>query len=234
MLTGKINSKTITSIGISIGVLVTIVLLNTGKVESIIEELDLYQAITRIEDLDSSKGKGFANQRMGLSETFETIKNNTRWPFGFGLGMTSAFLPQFVSRRKELVDIPDYEFWNGDNLLIWGFLEMGIGAIFYFFTLIGSCVYLFIGFMRLRGIDKPKARIVGTAFVSSSIILLGNFGAVGIPFNPDSFYFWFWVSLGLYQISDNSLAETEQNTRTQEASPGLIPDDQLQQQEPLT
>ncbi|MGB0454804.1 MAG: hypothetical protein ACPGJV_13930, partial [Bacteriovoracaceae bacterium] len=165
------------------------------------DKIDLLSSIERIEEL---RDQGVLTQRAGPGEIIKFLIERTRFPLGFGPGMTTGYLPHYERRRQELIEIPKYHFWSMDNFFAFIILEMGVGAIFYFGSLFSIVAIVSARTMRLY---KEKnffyLQKIGAVFVGIVIILLGNWGAVGIPFNPESFYFWIYCAIGIqvYQAS---------------------------------
>lgn len=180
---------------IAVMVGVVFITFNLKKFDSVIEELNLQNAVNRIKALDS-KG-GVTSQRGGFKKFYHHVSLAVDWPFGFGPGMTTGYLPQFEARRQKIIGIPDYHFWAGDNLLLFLFLEMGIGGFFYLAIMILNLGFLAQMSFKLYQRDQKQAfQIVGICFVSVLVITIGQWGAVGLPFNPESLYYWLWVAIG--------------------------------------
>ena len=109
--------------------------------------------------------------------------------------MTTNFLPAYEVTRRSAIGTAPTDYWNLDNLLAALVLELGVGAIFY-----ASAIF-FIVFSLLSILYHCLKRNLIPAFLKISIpvstvlfIVIGNWGAVAIPYNPESFFFWFWVA----------------------------------------
>jgi hypothetical protein len=116
------------------------------------------------------------------------------FPIGIGPGLTGA-----ASSVMDRDPIYDREvFWGYDNLFLSLVIEFGVGAIFY----VGLVLSAFVSTARaawrarLRG-DAFAARVGGVALAQMGVILLGNWGAIGLPYNPESYFYWFWAALAL-------------------------------------
>ena len=81
-------------------------------------------------------------------------------------------------------------------------MELGLGAFFYYGVLFLSVFY--IGHKMLlyaqRKVDSEALSLIKVCFISIIVIIIGNWGREGIPYNPESFFFWFWVSQAFYQV----------------------------------
>lgn len=140
---------------------------------------------------------GVTEHRAGLDLFLDTIEDNVELPFGFGLGMTQSFLPNYEERRKRHVEVSPYAFWHLDNLIVFLFLELGLGAIFYIFILVAILIALFSRlFTLLRWQSMTAFGVVAASCASALVFIVSNWGGVLLPYNPDSFYFWMWVALG--------------------------------------
>lgn len=179
---------------------------------SLDEKLDLEVSINRFSDLgDSDK---ISSSRATTELVTTRLATHVDWPLGFGLGMTTGFLPDFqVARDKRSLDLPDYVFWNGDNLILFFFLELGVGAIFILFTYLSFPYYLLsMTLESLKNFTRADYLIISTAFVQVLVISLGNWGAATVVYNPESFFTMFWISIGFHQFystKNKNLVENE-------------------------
>lgn len=164
------------------------------RFDQLVQDLNLENTLSRLKEINE---EGVAAQRGGPELIYRRIIHDTEWPFGFGPGMTTGYLPEFQKRRQEIVGIPEYLFWSGDNLILFLFLELGIGALFYIMVVILNVLYL--GQMTLKLYmrqQRDEFQLVGICFISVLVITVGQWGVVGIPFNPESFFYWLWVAVG--------------------------------------
>jgi O-antigen ligase len=119
-------------------------------------------------------------------------------PFGLGPGRTHAItegMAQMID-RDPIYNL-DYS-WHYDNLWVTIVIEFGFLGLFYAGLILSSPVYLAamtMGVYRRGKKQHLKTMIICTLTVS--LIVLANWGGVGIPYNPVSFMFWFWVAIGL-------------------------------------
>ncbi|HXH73683.1 MAG TPA: hypothetical protein VNJ08_01865 [Bacteriovoracaceae bacterium] len=136
------------------------------------------------------------------------IKQLDKHPIGVGPGSTGAV--GTIILDKLLTD-PVYtqdQFWAYDNFYLSMLIEFGYGAIFYLLFIFCFPVILFRRYLSLyRSRNFVEARFVMLSLFHTIIILMGNWGAIGLPYNPESFFFWLWVAIGL---NTHSLAKKAQ------------------------
>ncbi len=153
------------------------------------------EALNRWEGLTDSD---ITSHRAGFNEILYHLEKRVELPFGYGPGMTQSFLPAFAQRRAQYYDRPQWYFWSMDNLIAFLFLELGIGALFYIFLIFSVNTSLFsMMVILLRRREFELFSMVSLSFTMIFIITIFAWGSVSIPFNPVSFYFWFWASLGI-------------------------------------
>jgi hypothetical protein len=124
------------------------------------------------------------------------------YPLGLGPGLTG---PAGGMSREALVGnrfINLDMLWSGDNLFVSLIIDFGIGAIFYILMLFYIPSY-FMSFLYTYYKNKAYEpfKILLVCFSSILVIIFGNWGAVGITYNPESFAFWFFVALGFSTIA---------------------------------
>lgn len=152
------------------------------------------KAIDRYEGLADT---GFLANRATFSVFMKIYEERVSFPFGFGLGMTSNYLPDFEAKRRTMVGTPKSWFWSHDNLFLFLFLELGIGAFFYLFILFAVNLSLASRWLTLfRWQDLSAFSVVNVSAILVFVLTIFNWGALGIPFNPESFYYWFWSGIG--------------------------------------
>lgn len=162
---------------------------------SIQKSLDLTSSISRLENLQR---KGIQGQREGLGEVIHHLKERVQLPLGFGPGMCTSYLPHFPARRKQLIDIPEWHFWALDNFYAFSILELGIGAFFYVGTIFILMFFITIRtFVLFRRKHFERVRLLVPVVSLYVVTIVGNWGAVGWPFNPESFYFWLYTAIAV-------------------------------------
>ncbi|MDC1175647.1 hypothetical protein OAT67_09625, partial [Bacteriovoracaceae bacterium] len=122
-------------------------------------------------------------------------------PIGLGPGRTggAVSLAKSVIMKDPVYGIKST--WTFDNLFISLAIDLGWGMIFYLLIitifplfLIYKCIYFYF--------NKQKADItpILLSALTTVVLLAGDWGVIGIPYNPESFSFWFWTSIGITQI----------------------------------
>lgn len=150
----------------------------------------------------------FEKSRLGINDILRVIVDKvSENPFGLGPGRTH---PVTESMGLAIDNDPVYNLdysWNFDNLWASIAMEFGIGGIFYAGTILLMPIYLFsmaVSTYRRKKIIHFKT--ITISFITIFIIVLANWGGVGIPFNPISFMFWYWCAIGFHAYR-MSLAE---------------------------
>jgi len=162
--------------------------------------------------------EGVGGQRSSFWKIADAVQKKVNFPLGFGLGMTTSFLPAFEAKRRQIIQTPRHYYWNMDNLFMFLMLELGIGAIFYggaiLFVFLSSISQFFYG---LRFFPKEEFKEISIATATVLFIFIGNWGAVGIPYNPESFFFWFWVAIlfkTTKKVKDSGLIQLSQENNS--------------------
>ncbi|MCP4912847.1 MAG: hypothetical protein GY909_06990 [Oligoflexia bacterium] len=206
LLINKKNLKNTIISGIFIIGTLTATLM-TVDLNKMFPDLDLTQASQRLlvfKDIDSLKGRRISFDK-ALNTIFRKLDHN---PIGLGPGRTGGAVS--LAKAKIMAD-PVYGIkstWTFDNLFISLAIDLGWGMLFYTSIIIILPLYLF--FKTIKFYIKGKGTEItamALASVSLFVILVGNWGVIGIPYNPESFCFWLWCSIGL-----NNIYEIE-NTR---------------------
>lgn len=152
----------------------------------------------------------YERSRLGVNDIVRVIiEKVSENPFGLGPGRTKA-VTEIMGKTIDADPVYNLDYsWNFDNLWASIAIEFGLGGIFYAAIIILMPCYLFS--MMISTYRRKKTqhfKIVSISFITVSIIVLANWGGVGIPYNPVSFMFWFWCAIG-FQAHTNSLKETE-------------------------
>lgn len=138
--------------------------------------------------------------RLNLREFGESLVSNfSQYPLGLGPGSSGAAANagQEDAQDKRIHPV----IWSGDNLYISLFLDFGFGAIFY----IALVLYIPIHFFRFLIVFYKKKleqdyQTLLICFSAIAVIVIGNWGFLGLPYNPESFFFWFFAALGFHTI----------------------------------
>lgn len=158
------------------------------------DSLGLSGTLNRWDGIDVNS---LSSHRVGLDGALDRFEDRVELPFGYGLGMTQNFLPGYGERRKEHLDVPFFFFFHLDNLFFFLFLELGLGAFIYIYIMIALNISLLSRLITLlRWSEITAFAVAACSFSSVFVVTLFSWGAVSLPFNPESFYFWFWSALG--------------------------------------
>lgn len=172
------------------------------------EDENLNYAIGRASSLtEVSKVK---NDRLNLTNFGKIIIDKiSKYPLGVGPGMTGA---ASSVNQNEIVKNPfiKKEFlWTSDNLIISFALDLGIGGLF-LLTLILFIPIYFVKYLLKMYAHKDEFHYHMLLICTSSaiVIIFGNWGAVGLTYNPESFIFWMYAALGFKIIGKYKDAKT--------------------------
>lgn len=139
------------------------------------------------------------------SDTLGTvlIQKLSRFPLGLGPGMTGAAGSINTEALAHDPVINSGLVWTHDNLIVALVIEFGYGAIFYIILIGLIPVYFTQELVKLyRNKNEEKFRIILICTSTLIVILIGNWGANALTYNPESFFFWFFAALGFYTLSD--------------------------------
>jgi len=192
---------------ITISMLGLVYYLNQNQLFNLSAGLQRWQMISSVQDLKA--------KRLGpIDAAFVAIEKIKNYPIGIGPGMTGA-VSSFTADlfAKDPIYTID-TLWSYDNLFLYLIVEFGIGAIFYIALILSFPVLLLRRFFIIhsRG-DLANSKMILISLISIVVIILGNWGGLGIPYNPESFFFWFWAAVGM-NAYDNSQREMSANVST--------------------
>lgn len=151
-----------------------------------------------LENLDQVK-----SSRLDMTSFIRVVSDKlSDYPLGYGPGLTG---PSASMSKNEMVGnkfINDDLTWTYDNLIVSLVIDFGIGAIFYLLIILYIPIYFF-RFLSSYYIDKryEPYRILLVCFCATLVIIIGNWGAIGLTYNPESFAFWFFAALGFSTIT---------------------------------
>lgn len=139
-----------------------------------------------------------AKSRSGLDTiiniTYDKISNN---PFGLGPGRTGA--AALISLDK-IKDDPIYSAsasWSYENIFVSLAIDLGVGMLFYSLLIVFMpLVLVYYSFNLYFKKEWDSFRPVMVSSIITFVILIGNWAAPAIPYNPESFAFWLWLSIG--------------------------------------
>jgi hypothetical protein len=179
--------------------LVPIAFQNVEKIDETFPTLDLGQSIQRFSMLQNSEK--VMSQRASFKKFFITLEDKlTKTPLGLGPGRTGAANAMFVNKIKNdpLFDM-NYS-WTLDNLFISLAIDLGVGMIFYTILIVGFPLYFFgvvvYRYLRFREVNA----VMGVSVISMCVILASCWGAIAIPYNPISFFFWFFIACSINEL----------------------------------
>lgn len=191
----RTSRKLIYLVGVAVvlGVLAPLALSRLEKIELAGLEAGVgrWQDIQSVEDFQSKR----VTPALALKVVWERLQ---RFPIGIGPGLTGA--ASSVSRDVMDRD-PVYDketFWGYDNLFLSLVIEFGYGAVFYLGLIFAVLWEVARAAHRARKEgDAFRTRVAVVACCQMAVVLLGNWGAIGLPYNPESFFFWFWAAIAL-------------------------------------
>lgn len=168
------------------------------NLDRFVAEYDLYSEVNRWTSLAE---EGVSKQRGGFENALNWVSDRVDSPLGYGLGMTTDFLPAYRARRSAIPGTKLDTFWSMDNLFVFLILELGVGAIFYILIILSVLVGSFsMCFSTIRNHKMFEYSLISVSFATILWVVVGNWGAVALCYNPESFYFWFWVSLAFNEF----------------------------------
>jgi len=147
--------------------------------------------------------KKVQKERINIEDFYQIMTDKiSQYPIGFGPGMTGAAASLNAEELKNSKFITSAMIWTSDNLLISLIIDFGIGAIFY----ISLVLYIPFYFLRYlfyfyKNNNEENFRILSIVASSMIVILIGNWGALGLTYNPESFIYWFLAALGFNIIN---------------------------------
>lgn len=209
--------------GFFIVIIGAIIALNQNAYNKLDKELNLTSSLDRLEVLANSN---VTDHRSGFLHALGYAWEKTVYPLGYGPGMCTSYLPHYGRQRARLIEYDKNDFWALDNLYVFLSLELGVG----FFSYIGS-IFTIVLFTSLRTLvllrrghfDKVKSLIPSLTIFY--ILIIGNWGAIALPFNPESFYFWLYASIAVSVAFSREVkedGEVENKVEKDEDSTALI------------
>jgi hypothetical protein len=168
----------------------------------VLNDKSLEYAIARTTALaDTNK---MSSSRISTSTLGEALYLHlSRYPMGVGPAMTGAAssINEEALARDPVIN--SKSLWTHDNLIVSLAIELGYGAIFYI-ILIGLIPIFFIQKLIKLYRDKKEEKFITMLVCASvlSIIIIGNWGAVAITYNPESFIYWFFAAIGFNTLAD--------------------------------
>lgn len=174
-----------------------VVILLASVTSNLFSSLDLQNALMRLFSIFNPRILG--QTRSGPDVIFNVIVERL-WenPIGLGPGRTGAAAG---FSKENIINDPVYGLeysWAYDNLFVSLATDLGLGMFIYIFIVMITLYYLLnhaLSFFRNN--DRQNFQILSVCFISCSILFLGNWGAIGLTYNPESFSFWLLSGIGL-------------------------------------
>ncbi len=156
-----------------------------------------FVSITNLGEISSS--------REGPQKAISFILHHlSQSPLGLGPGRTGGVSNLHVGT---ILKDPIYNLgnsWAWDNLYISLVIDFGIGMIFYLTTIIIIPIKLINFAIRRFFSNSPELPLILVSAATTFVIILGNWGGILLPYNPESFCFWYYSALGFKYASNRS------------------------------
>lgn len=179
---------------------------NIDIVQKYFPDVNLSNSISRIKQISTVEGA--ASRRASfdiiISNFFDRLE---KAPMGLGPGHTGAAAGMFVNERENDPKYGTVFSWTYDNLYISLAVDLGWGMIFYTLVILAFPFYLFSKSFNNWRKNPAGSKKVAIPLSSVLIILITTWGAISIPYNPISFFYWFWLA---YTIQLLRSEESEQ------------------------
>lgn len=186
---------------------------------SIIPEENIMKSTERMMELTSIDS--IQSQRISYNKAINIISQKLRMaPLGLGPGRTGGAISLGMKHIKNDPIFDHKHSWAFDNLYIALAIDFGVGMVFYLGIVFFGTAYL--GYKALKNYflkRQMNLAIISSAFISCIIMLVGNWGAIALPYNPESFAFWLWMSIGLnavYNADQKQIEEEKQKENIDE------------------
>ena len=172
------------------------------------EDENINYAVARISTL--TEVKKVKNERLTPNQFGKVlILKLSQYPFGVGPGMTGAASSINQDELKGNPLIKKDLLWTSDNLIISIALDLGIGGIFFLLLIVIIPIYFIRSLLKMyKSKDEKNYRYLSICTCTILVIIIGNWGAVGLTYNPESFIFWFFSALGFKIIGNFKNAKT--------------------------
>lgn len=136
------------------------------------------------------------------------IDKITKYPLGVGPGMTGAASSINQEAIAKNPFIKKEFLWTSDNLIISFALDLGIGGIFFLSLILIIPIYFFKYLLKMYAQkDEIHYYYLLICLSTTAVIIIGNWGAVGLTYNPESFVFWLFSAIGFKVIGQFKYAK---------------------------
>lgn len=187
--------------------LIPTILSNIDIVQTYFPDTNLTSSITRLQEISSVEAA--ASQRGSFEKVITNLFDRLdKAPMGLGPGHTGAVAGMFVEERNK---DPKYGIdfsWALDNLYVSLAIDLGWGMIFYSMIILAFPFYIFSKSISQWRNNPSGGFKVAIPLSSVLIILITTWGAVSIPYNPISFFYWFWLAYSI-QLLNNQTGNQE-------------------------
>ncbi|MBH48545.1 MAG: hypothetical protein CME71_10295 [Halobacteriovorax sp.] len=172
---------------------------NLEVVQEWFPEANLTSSVIRIKSITSVED--LTAQRASVTTFVDTLWDRlSKAPLGLGPGRTGAANSSFLD---VIVNDPRYDLsfsWTLDNLYISLAIDLGIGMIFYTLLIIGLPLYVLARYLNQLRRGKNHDDSVLIALICVFANLVTSWGAISIPYNPSSFFYWFWLAYAMNHL----------------------------------
>lgn len=174
------------------------------------QQMDIENSIMRLQSIFDTD---IVDRRSGPGLVFDEIsKRLIDRPLGLGPGRTGAaagFSSDYI--RQD----PEYGLfysWSYDNFLISIATDLGIGMFLYLAFIVSILIIISKNIIRLyRSKDYFSFRLASICLAAMTVILIGNWGAIGLTYNPESFSFWLMAGIAMRISSARNIIKQSTN-----------------------
>lgn len=180
--------------------LIPLMINNIHLLQDYFPEANLRNSIERIQAISSIEKA--ASRRASFSKVIDKIGTTiSTAPMGLGPARTGGAAGMFKEMiRKD----PKFDLgfsWALDNLYVSLAIDLGLGMIFYTVLILGLPFYVLSKTFSNWRLERENAYQVSTPLIAVSITILTSWGAISIPYNPISFFYWFWLAYAIQLLS---------------------------------
>lgn len=193
----QLKLKSIVQLLIVLAVVIPLSANYVGRAMNLLDKIDLAESQSRFSRLTEG------GQRHGPGAIYGILAHRLlQAPLGHGPGLTGAAasigMESFLENK--LVTIGDV--WSYDNFYLSLFTDFGVLALVYLSLLMGIPIVAVVYFWRKKRVLSSQQIYQQIVALSALVVLfLGNWGAIGLPYNPESFAFWYYMSILTVGIS---------------------------------
>jgi len=179
---------------------------NPTFLEKTFPDIDFTRSENRIKIL-SAKNNENPSGRINFSQFLDIVSGKlTANPMGLGPGRTGAAtsFSLDVIAKDQVYGLTAS--WPYENFIISLVIDLGIGVFFYCLILFGITVYILGNlYYSLKHNMNNIFRLNLVCLSQIIVFYIGNWGAVGLTYNPESFLFWLFSALAIGSIDRNKI-----------------------------